>query len=136
MRGLEGDALVILGVGWYSKNRNVYEREGGHWVTMCSYDYLSRSTFITDPSRRSRDAYGTGFREWVPLTELSGSDVIRIGNNDWSGNGCFQMEGHLRVNTNRGDVGILDSVIVVELERPQSQFNFMDSTFQWMVSWF
>lgn len=136
MRGLEGDAMVILGVGWYSKDGNVYEREGGHWVTMCGYDYLSRSVFITDSSGRSRSAYGNGYREWVPLTELSSSDVIQIGNRHWSGNNCYQMEGFLRVNENLGDVGILDSVIVVELEQPVSQPTFISSAFQWFGSWF
>jgi hypothetical protein len=84
MRGLEGDAMVILGVGWYTKNGDVYEREGGHWVTMCGYDYMWQTAYLTDPSGRSRRAYGTGFREWVPLTELSDDDVVKIGNNEWA----------------------------------------------------
>ena len=118
MQGLEGNSMVLLGVGWYEKDGNDYVRNGGHWITLAGYEVPWGVIYASDPSGRSANAYGSPWHEWITLDRLPRTASVQVESKSFPGNQCYSLGGDLLVNKNRGDVGILDSVIVLELNDP------------------
>jgi hypothetical protein len=123
---LQGNSLVLLNVGWYRHDagKDVYQRFGGHWVSLAGYgvDEEGKAApgilLIHDSSPRAGLEPAVEYVRVKPISSgrLSGVSGMPKGAN--SAVGFFRLGGGMHINSERGDTCILDGVIVVRLQAP------------------
>ena len=124
---LRGNSLVLLNVGWYRHEvgKDVYKRSGGHWVTLVGYGVDERGKadagilLIHDPSPRAGMEPAVEYVriEAIESGRLAGNSSMPKGSN--SAVGFYRLGGGMHINSERGDVCILDGVVAVSLESPR-----------------
>jgi len=119
-RGLDGTTGVWINIGWYkTRKNNVFDRVGGHWVTVVGYgknelgEYDSKSLVINDSSPRSGLDRAPVYVKVEQILDgkLTGKDNGLPKN----AKGLYKMSGGLAVPT-RADAAILDGVVVLQMK--------------------
>ncbi|MBL04915.1 MAG: hypothetical protein CMJ99_04695 [Planctomycetes bacterium] len=123
---LQGDSLVLLNVGWYryDSGKDVYQRSGGHWVTLAGYGVDGQgkadvaTLLIHDSSPRAGKEPAVEYVriETIESGRLAGNSSMPKGSN--SAVGFYRLGDGMHINSERGDVCILDGVVVVSLKNP------------------
>ena len=123
---LQGDSLVLLNVGWYRHDagKDVYQRFGGHWVSLAGYGVDEDGQadkeilLIHDSSPRAGLEPSVEYVRVKPIGSgrLAGNSGMPKGAN--SAVGFFRLGGGMHINSERGDTCILDGVVVVRLRGP------------------
>ena len=124
-RSLQGDSLVLLNVGWYRHDpgKDVYQRFGGHWVSLAGYGVDEKGQpdpailLIHDSSPRAGAEPAVEYVRLEPVTSgrLAGNSGMPKGVN--SAVGFFRLAAGMHINSERGDTCILDGVVTVSLRR-------------------
>lgn len=122
-RSLQRDSLVMLNVGWYrhDADKDVYRRSGGHWLTLAGYGVDEKGQpdaevlLIHDSSPRAGMEPAVEYVRATPLESgrLSGNSSMPKGVN--SAVGFYRLGGGMHLNSERGDICILDGAVVVSL---------------------
>jgi len=118
--GLKGNSAVWLNVGWYKHDSSTdkYLRTGGHWVTLVGYGVDKKGNvdpailIIHDPSP------GAGkypSHEYVRIKSISKGKLTGTQSGlPRSAKGYYIMGNGMHINK-KGDVGILDGVVVLKM---------------------
>lgn len=132
-RGLSGRGAVWLHVGWYDHDASddEYRRLYGHWVTLVGHGVREDGTpdasvlILHDPSPRA----GVEPSNEFVLVEPIASGRLRGRNRGLprAAKGYLKMTGGMHVRAD-ADVGILDGVVVLELDPAESMFSPTDGT--------
>ncbi|MFP6739282.1 MAG: BPL-N domain-containing protein [Planctomycetota bacterium] len=123
---LQGDSLVLLNVGWYRHDaeKDVYQRFGGHWVSLAGYGVDEEGKadpgilLVHDSSPRAGMEPAV---EYVRVTPISSGRLRGVSDMPKGANsavGFFRLGEGMHINSERGDTCILDGVIVVRLQAP------------------
>ena len=114
--GLGSGRGVWINIGWYSKTKDKYRRNGGHWVTVVG----ARSGFdgitlkVHDPSPRSGTQKTT---QTVVLEKMkSGTLLGKYKGLPMSASGLYKVRSGLRMSK-RHDTAILDGAVVLKLDK-------------------
>ena len=123
-RGLVGNSVVWLNLGWYEYNSSAdqYERIGGHWVTLVGYGVDKNGNedpnvlIIHDPGSKSgRDLVHEYVRVgWIDSGRLTGENHQGLPR---SAVGYYTLVGDLHVKQ-EADFGILDGAVVLSMGEP------------------
>lgn len=119
---------VWLNIGWYRykkiKGVDIFERYGGHWVTLVGYGYDGSRVapdylVIHDPSNRAGKSFQNNYVKLIPLT--SGQLISGKGKNyrglPAKAVGFNKLGGEIKVNTKVGDTAIIDGVIILKMSK-------------------
>ncbi|MGD9580380.1 MAG: C39 family peptidase [Vampirovibrionia bacterium] len=124
-RVLKNNGAVWFNVGWYTYRnefgQDVYEKNGGHWVTLVGYgnngtnddpNYL----IIHNPSTRSE----INKNDYVELIPLRNALMRGIPGKKYKGlptnsNGYYKLGANMKINKKKGDTAILEGMVVLEL---------------------
>lgn len=118
-RSILGHSWAILNVGWYRRNPagDLYQRFGGHWVTLVGYRKAGDDLLLLvhDPARRS----GAGkVTHEVRLCRIEQGDLAPWGGyGRRSARGIFRLEG--LVLHPQADCALLDGAIRMEITGPE-----------------
>jgi hypothetical protein len=123
-RGLVGNSVVWLNLGWYEYDSSAdqYERIGGHWVTLVGYGVDKNGNedpnvlIIHDPGSKSgRDLVHEYVRVgWIDSGRLTGENHQGLPR---SAVGYYTLVGDLHVKQ-EADFGILDGAAVLSMGEP------------------
>lgn len=115
-RELQRKAVVLLNVGWYSKDGSTYHRHGGHWVVMvgAKQEPDGYTILIRDSQGRSK----VGAHEKVVARQVVNG--ILEGDQKQlplSAQGAWELGGELRISSSgQSNTSILDAIVLLELE--------------------
>lgn len=108
---LRNNQAVLLNFGWYryDKVNNVYERTGGHWVTLAGYGHDGKgespsSLVIRDPGRRNRP------ESYVAIEQINSGTLKGS-----LGGLPADAQGYYRFRHTRRRYGIIDGIVIVEM---------------------
>ncbi len=117
LKSAMGESNLILNIGWYvyEKDRNVYQRTNGHYVTLAGFERLGQDVvlYVHDPAVRDGLEKRTVTCRLRPLPEEA---TLRLkSGGSTSASGFFELHG---VRVKRGnDLAILDQAIAFTLTR-------------------
>lgn len=107
-QGVTQDSAVWLNVGWYKydRQRNLYYRVGGHWVTLVGYD--GNILILHDPAPRA----GQSFANEYVHTAMIGNGALagRVAGLPRPARGYLLLGKGMHIKSN-ADVGIVDGAI-------------------------
>jgi len=121
-QGIETASAVWLNVGWYTYNEetNVYTRAGGHWITLVGHSYDGANPdplylIAHDPAPRAGSSFANEYVR-AQMIQKSEGGTLAGGYNGLPREafGYYKMTDGMHVSP-RGDFGILDAVVVLEM---------------------
>lgn len=126
---LKENCGVFLSIGWYKYTneygQNIYEKNGGHNVTLVGFvnndnDNGTKLLVIHDPSSRSGYTFQNNF---IEPTLLKSGTLRPYKNKKYSGlptkaAGFYKLGGDLKVNKRKGDIGIIDGMVILRMQKP------------------